>query len=504
MGSGSIASWPWLGFLFIVVVSGLIAYVGDYIGRRIGRKRLTIFGLRPKSTAILFTIITGAVIAIVTTAAVLAVSEDARERILGYTEIVTRLEQQAAVQHERRQRAEDLAAAAQAQKQQAERALVTAEQAARRAETAQGEAEQRSAGAVELARRTQAQVVAARRELSAARQRRDTALARVKSAEAAVDKARRAERELDVRLRAARAELDERLEEIEKANREIQNAFELLKKGRQAAEETEAQVAELQAALDKGRRERDQLLQELDRSRAEARRLREVADQLRAEAMRSGSGEVIVEYGSELARTRFRESLTRDRIEEQLDTLLRAVERKAVERGAGADERYGGDHAVLFGVARDGTLIAGATFKLDVVEFLAASGRSVWVRAIALRNSVAGQPVYYSLQRDADRLVFRDGEVLATATVDGRDGEGEVGRRLDALIRDQVNPLAEKRGLLPNPDEKLTVIGPETWFPALRQIKDANRPVTVRVVAVGDIRNGDSLAIAFEVADESG
>jgi len=49
-------------FILLVLLSGAIAYLGDYIGRYLGKKRLTVFGLRPKHTAIFSTIITGMLI----------------------------------------------------------------------------------------------------------------------------------------------------------------------------------------------------------------------------------------------------------------------------------------------------------------------------------------------------------------------------------------------------------------------------------------------------------
>lgn len=48
----------------VVVMSGFIAYFGDYIGRYLGKKRLTLCGLRPKHTAIISTVITGMIISI--------------------------------------------------------------------------------------------------------------------------------------------------------------------------------------------------------------------------------------------------------------------------------------------------------------------------------------------------------------------------------------------------------------------------------------------------------
>lgn len=47
----------------ILIIGGLIATVGDRIGTRVGKKRLSLFKLRPKNTAVLVTILTGVGIA---------------------------------------------------------------------------------------------------------------------------------------------------------------------------------------------------------------------------------------------------------------------------------------------------------------------------------------------------------------------------------------------------------------------------------------------------------
>ncbi|MHB9024458.1 MAG: DUF3084 domain-containing protein [Armatimonadota bacterium] len=68
--------------LVIVLVSGLIAYVGDLVGRKLGRKRLTLFGLRPRYTAIVISVGVGMVIALLTITAVFAVSKHIRDAFL--------------------------------------------------------------------------------------------------------------------------------------------------------------------------------------------------------------------------------------------------------------------------------------------------------------------------------------------------------------------------------------------------------------------------------------
>lgn len=69
--------------LLLIFVSGIIAYVGDYIGRSIGRKRLRLLKLRPRYTAIVFTVVTGGLIAVTTLAIILSFSQNARVALFG-------------------------------------------------------------------------------------------------------------------------------------------------------------------------------------------------------------------------------------------------------------------------------------------------------------------------------------------------------------------------------------------------------------------------------------
>jgi len=83
------------GFLLIIsiiVISGVIAYLGDVLGRRIGKQRLSILKLRPRYTAILISIITGVIIATITLAILTIASEDVRTALFGMKELREKLE----------------------------------------------------------------------------------------------------------------------------------------------------------------------------------------------------------------------------------------------------------------------------------------------------------------------------------------------------------------------------------------------------------------------------
>lgn len=71
----------------LMLVSGAIAYVGDTIGTAVGKKRLTIFGLRPKWTALVIAIATGFLITLFTLAVSATLSEDVRIALFSLNKI---------------------------------------------------------------------------------------------------------------------------------------------------------------------------------------------------------------------------------------------------------------------------------------------------------------------------------------------------------------------------------------------------------------------------------
>ncbi len=82
--------------LLLIIVSAAIAYIGDYIGRSIGRKRLSFLKLRPRYTAIIFTVLTGILITLITISIILAVSQDARTAFFGLDQLKNTLQTQQA------------------------------------------------------------------------------------------------------------------------------------------------------------------------------------------------------------------------------------------------------------------------------------------------------------------------------------------------------------------------------------------------------------------------
>jgi len=71
----------------ILILGGVIATVGDRIGTRVGKARLSLFNLRPKKTAVIVTIFTGGLISATTLAILFAADEGLRKGLFELEDI---------------------------------------------------------------------------------------------------------------------------------------------------------------------------------------------------------------------------------------------------------------------------------------------------------------------------------------------------------------------------------------------------------------------------------
>jgi hypothetical protein len=77
--------------IFITLGAGVIAYIGDRVGHQVGRRRLTLFGLRPKYTSTIVAVSTGMLIALTLTLAALAASQYVRQAVFRITALNDRI-----------------------------------------------------------------------------------------------------------------------------------------------------------------------------------------------------------------------------------------------------------------------------------------------------------------------------------------------------------------------------------------------------------------------------
>ncbi|MHB8478859.1 MAG: DUF3084 domain-containing protein [Vulcanimicrobiaceae bacterium] len=92
---------------FITVLAGVIAYVGDRVGHQVGRRRLTLFGMRPKYTSTIIAVGTGMVIALLVTVSAILASQEVKTAFFRLNTINSRISELEARAHQLQTRANE-------------------------------------------------------------------------------------------------------------------------------------------------------------------------------------------------------------------------------------------------------------------------------------------------------------------------------------------------------------------------------------------------------------
>lgn len=131
----------WLLILALLALGGVLATLGDRLGSRVGKARLSLFNLRPRNTAVLITVLTGSLISAVSLGLMLAVSERLRvglfeldalqARLLESRTTLRRSEQNLRLSRQEQARVEGALRRARREREQTRRQLTAAEIQAR-------------------------------------------------------------------------------------------------------------------------------------------------------------------------------------------------------------------------------------------------------------------------------------------------------------------------------------------------------------------------------------
>ena len=78
--------------LTLAIMGGIIAFLGDRLGYKLGKKRLSIFGMRPRDTSTFMAVMGGILVAGITLGALSVVSSDVRTALFGMEKLKNQLE----------------------------------------------------------------------------------------------------------------------------------------------------------------------------------------------------------------------------------------------------------------------------------------------------------------------------------------------------------------------------------------------------------------------------
>ncbi len=83
--------WPLI--IFLLLLGGVLSTLGDMLGSRVGKARLSVFKLRPKRTAILITVLTGSFISAISLGGMILASRQLRIGLFKLEDIQKRLQE---------------------------------------------------------------------------------------------------------------------------------------------------------------------------------------------------------------------------------------------------------------------------------------------------------------------------------------------------------------------------------------------------------------------------
>lgn len=506
---------PYLFLSILVIVGGVIAWVADSLGRRIGKKRLSFMGLRPRHTATLIIILAGILVPIITIAAMYVLSSDVREWIIkgrrAAIEANAEAEKARGLANEEKRKAQGFESRNKQLNQQQRALKANLEQL----KTQVSQTKDDLTGTKKLLADANADVRAKRQELAQ------------KTSEIAAKQRELAEKQAE--LVSSRAELSQARVDLAQVKATSQEALRQLKENQERADELDRQNAALETQVDglKGElkilQTQKQTLQDQVNSydstikelQASLKDLQETQTRLQndIEYIQSQAGAnfivtrfrpMIFEYQEEVARTQLPPSLSPAAARNAYFDLLQRAKSIALDHGArnlanlppaGIQPRNvtdsNGNKRFVSTEEQEEAIIRGLIAQRSELIFIAKAGY----------NSFEGEFVPLDFVAFRNKDVYTPGQVIIETRIDGRKLESEILQAVQQFISVNVRAKALSDGMVPpsGRNSSLGKVDGEEILNMVRDLKYENKIVRLQALAKSATRAGDQLELTFRI-----
>ncbi len=474
-------------FAILAVVGGIIAWLGDVLGARLGKRRNTVFGLRPRQSARLIAVLVGALLPLGGLLVATVGSQYARQAVFEMDSLLSSIDDlRADVDKFRGLADEARQAATRAEKDaaQSRAALVGAEEEVASLTTVQASLHEQVSGLE--GQQASLEGLVAQSEQAVAQARGD-----LDGARADLDKSRDDLSVLEEergRLTNENKTATDRLGQIEReiasAARAVIEAEDEVAGRERALQALQDEFADAQAKLDE-LRERDRLI----------------------------TGErAVFELGDELMRVVLDANETQAQMESELFELLHLASGIAQRRGVpvGPNSRA---VTVVAPVPRqsagDGPLPESVIVR-HVASELRVGGPEQWVVVVrTFRRLFPDDETQLEVQFKAapNERVFEKGEVIAELHIEANAAPADIFKTIYHAVTDPdeslVRVMAIARHMLPHPKTgRYGSADLDDMFAAVDEIRAGDGVVTVRITAARDTYTVGPLSIAIEVGEE--
>ncbi len=482
------------GYLLITVLiltGGTIAYVGDRIGMRVGKKRLTLFGIRPRYTSILITIITGLLISGATIAVLVAISADVRTALFQMKEIkedlaVTKdtLEQ---TQDEYRMVSAQIEAKANEYSELQDRyerliddyddlsdeyenlfssfssLEIEYDTLSKDYEGLSGDYSMLESRFLDLSSRYES--------LSS---EYDALLTEYQSLSSEYNQLIKAYDSLESEYNTLTSQYETIERELEDTTVERDRINAELYQSREELEHVTGELEKAEYDLEQARNNQVQLAARIEQLMGEQRDLEDTIRDLWTGLEGMLGGNVVFRTGEIILSQTMEAGADMETIHNKILSFLMDANTIALERGAQIEDDR--DSAIWF----DRVELEKLYDEISEME-----GKAV-VRMISATNTVLGDPVWAYFQVFPDEKIFSESEVIVSRTIaDTADG-GLIQAELFSMLA-EVNSIAISRGMATDYQGTVgRVISMTEFQTAIGKIVDAGTPVTVSIVATKD------------------
>jgi uncharacterized protein (DUF3084 family) len=518
----------------LVIATCVIAYIADNIGKNMGKKRISLFGLRPRQTATLISMASSVLIMLVTVGILMATSQSLSNALLNYdvkvreanrrlrenekllrqnTELRTHLDEQRAQikkQTDEIERNSRRVAFVSHQSKTAVAQLETAKARLQKARANAASAQKQLASARRQFQSFKAQLNAARAQVAAARSRVASAQSQVTNAQQQLQQQQRQVSATNEKLKAAQEQLQARQKDLNVAKndlriakrqqqvavRQSQIARDNLKEVQASVVRTMAELTNVQNKRAELEAQRDKLDKDLEEQRSLLKNLREDAEQLQFVAGRIAAGDIAIPLDEVFAERTIAPELSAAQVRELLHALMKA----------GRDRLSDPPRTLRLVVPKEARNLSENEFLNGFAAYLSTLDVPVSVRLMAARNYARGETqIYAYLWPIVIQTIFKKGEVLGTAGITAGSDAAVFNQLLKLL--NETEQRARARGVTPLPTPEDPLFYPtgtnERVFEALRQIQSEGGTVNVSLIAAEDISTVDAPRVRFEIARQT-
>ncbi|AFY74257.1 hypothetical protein Syn7502_02249 [Synechococcus sp. PCC 7502] len=435
--------------LAILILGGLIATLGDRIGTKVGKARLSIFNLRPRNTATLITIATGGMIAASTLGVLLASSSQLQDGLFRLDSIRSELK------------------TAQAEKEKMEAALAITRRQRDQEKRNLEQINNSLAEALFRQSRTQAQLQSVQQKFQSAKQELEKVQAQEQELLSKIQ-------DLNDRQKSLLADSQKLLNERNQLNTDLAK----ISSDRQVLRN---RVAESQTKLSDLEKQRTALSSEL-------KTLEKNRELLNASIQALRRGNVAIQSEQVLTAAVINGGLSSQDLRLAVFQVLQQADQNA--------------RTLLDFPAESRPVIQVSETQIDNLLQKLADGKSYILRVLSAGNYLRKESsVSILADITPNKEVFKPGELIASLTFKANMSESELEGQLDKLFL-LVSFRARQQGVLPNPfTGKVGNFPQSALFDLSREFKQYKSAIEIQAIAKETIFTGSPLTLTLVVLE---